>query len=140
MLNISVLLRIHLKTYIAPALCIILPILYLNKELPRNGFLILASITIPTFYGLAITGLRVSTSAIFFSLMFVFVEAGKLALAKKWFLRKGGSPLDAIFQYLPVSSLALPLLPKARKVHDIDKSDDNPCCPPDKPYHSLLLY
>lgn len=95
------------QTYIAPTLCIILPLIYLNNELPRNGFLILASIAIPTLYGLAITDLHVLASAISFAILFIFVEAGKMAFAKRWFLSKGGSPLEAIFQYLPVSCLLL---------------------------------
>jgi len=96
---------VYQQTYVAPALCVILPLIYLSNELPRNGFLILASITIPTLYGLAITDLHVLSSAITFAMLFVFVEAGKLAFAKRWFLSKGGSPLEVIIQYLPVSCL-----------------------------------
>lgn len=91
------------QTYIAPSLLLILPLIYLSTELPKNGFLILTSIAVPTLYGLAITDLRVLSSAILLAVAFSFVEAGKLAFAKKWFISRSSSPLETMVQYLPVS-------------------------------------
>ncbi|KAK9894747.1 hypothetical protein P389DRAFT_173903 [Cystobasidium minutum MCA 4210] len=111
------------STYTAPALLLILPLIYLSTEIPRNGFLILSAVAVPTLYGLAVTDLPVLSSAILSALAFTIVEAGKLALAKKWFVSRNGSPLEAMLNYLPPATIIalICLLPPARMTGKMDR-------------------